>query len=147
MILRFSFGQIDCRDLSEFELGDIEFGNAAKTVSSECRSPSQSMMLFLSVVSLLDGIREFIEQGKDSFLFVGSDSSFSISFRRHNNSIHISVHGELDLTTTESELSGCIYAAALQFYDRYGSTLQDRSAVKGDLEAALEDFKGITPKP
>ena len=126
--------------LSGFELGDIAVGDVTGMVSSANRSPSQSPMIFLAIVSLLDEVRQFMLKDGKAFTFVSSDSSFSIRFSCDLDCVLVSVHEELDIVTTMHGLAQSIHSAASEFYHFHRHNFLVTSPVNEDLELALQDF-------
>ncbi len=68
------------KDISIFELGNVDITVKDKTISSRHKTPDQSFMLFSSLADLLDGIYELYEDKRKSYIFIGDDSSFKIIF-------------------------------------------------------------------
>jgi len=141
MILKFSLSDIKNSDISGYDLGHIEIGKDDKIITSANRSPDQAMMVFIAIVSLLDGLRKFLKDNSKSYKFVGTDSSFSITFSKSKRSnISMSAGNEFKDTVTKANLIKCVYDSCLQFYNAWGIKLSASDPVKEDIEAALSDF-------
>ena len=102
----FSFIDESPTDPIGFELGDLEFRGEAGAATSNSINPNQSMMLVLSIINLLDGLRQFLSTPKEKeYEFIGVDSSFRVVFRRlTNDTISISSDHNLIHSTTSSQL-------------------------------------------
>lgn len=90
--------QLDERSMG-YERGHIDISGNLGTTTSKNRTPDQSMMLVLSIVDILDGLRRlFADRKNKSYRFVGTDSSFELKFemspgnnvtiRERDNDIH-----------------------------------------------------------
>jgi len=144
MILRFSLSESKDNEISGYDLGHMEIGNDTVLITSANRKPNQAMMIFVSIVSLLDGIRKFTKKKTKSFKFVAADSSFTINFLKSKKSnICISIGNEFEEIIPEGDLIKCIYDACSQFYSIWGKQLPDSDPVKEDMEMALSDFNDI----
>lgn len=144
MILQFLLFETKDDEISGYNLGHINIGNEEKLVSSKNRRPDQSMMIFISIVSFLDGLRSFLTTNKDSFKFVGTDSSFSINFlKRKKSTVRVKVASEFEELITEADLIKCVYDACYKFYRRYEKKLSDSDPVKEDIAAALTEFRKL----
>jgi hypothetical protein len=111
-------------------------------VSSENRNPDQSMMVFLTIVDLLDGLKKLLINEKNKeFTMIGADSSFMIQFNRlTNNQIAISVDNKIIDEINEADLAFSIYNACSIFYEKYQYQLSD-DGVGQDIQLALRDFR------
>jgi len=67
---------------SGYELGHMSFAGEAGLCTSRGKVPDQAMMICLALVELLDGLRRFLVERQVEYTFVGTDSSFSVQFRR-----------------------------------------------------------------
>ena len=144
MVLRFSLSESQGDEITGYDLGHMEIRNETKLITSANRKPNQAMMIFLSIISLLDGIRKFTKKKSKSFKFVAADSSFSINFVKNKKSgIVVSIGNEFEEIISESDLIKCIYDACSQFYNKWGKQLPDSDPVKEDMEMALSDFRDL----
>jgi hypothetical protein len=126
-----------------FELGDMEFSGELGTVTSRSRVPDQSMMIILSVVGLLDGIRRFLSARKaKEYKFVGVDSSFSVVFRRQKDG-QISVQSDNHLihVSAPSLLKSDIERSVLTFVHSHDLAQQMNVAEANDFHNALQSFQ------
>jgi len=64
--------------VSDFTLGDLTIQGDQGISTSAGRTPNQSMMVFLSMLTLLDGVRNYLKTpAKQPFIFYAADSSYS----------------------------------------------------------------------
>jgi len=67
--------------ISGFDLGHIKIISDNITISSCNRVPDQSIMIFPTIVDMLDGLRVFLNDQKiKQYKLVCADSSFTIFF-------------------------------------------------------------------
>lgn len=137
--ITFSLSPIDA-ELSEFELGNIDIQIDSSVITSKNKTPSQSMMIFIAIADLLDGIRTMIEQKRKEFLFVGADSSFKILFRQNKAGVSIVNEGN------EYQISLPEFAKELQresshFFNEYASQIGLTKSAISDLSDSLNEFK------
>lgn len=132
-----------CPDLPPgYELGDMtlhgEFGEA----SSASRTPNQSMMVILSIVELLDGVRRLLSLPKvKEYRFIGVDSSFSILFRKHNTQIRIFVNDMHIHSSSASDLKADIERSVLEFVSNTNLSQIANRAEVSDFDNALTAFR------
>jgi hypothetical protein len=69
------------------ELGHMSFVGPGGTISSE--SSGKSMMIYLSLVGLVDGLLALKQPGHSQFEFIGDDSSFRVMFRKRGSTIEV----------------------------------------------------------
>ena len=103
------------------------------------------MMICLAIMELLDGLRRFLLDGKVEYTFVGTDSSFSVLFRRTGKG-RIAVRcgttflGEVE----DSHLCKAILSGVESFLGHPGNQLPGDAPVREDLLAAIA---GVVPRP
>ena len=134
----FSVNQID-ESLSEFELGDIEIEIDGQIISSKNKKPNQSMMVFIAISDLLDGLRGMIVNGKKEFVFVGADSSFILLFKQGKNVTHI-VHNSKKYDISLTEFASSLRISVNSFLEEKEQLLDKKSAVMQDLYNSLNNF-------
>jgi hypothetical protein len=127
--------------ISGFELGGISIKINDKEFSSENKKPDQSMMIFIALSDLLNGIR-YIWEGKGrEFRFVGADSSFTILFRKIKNNVLYLIQekeiAEVDFKQFKDEL----YFAIEHFYLSYCDKIASDDAAIYDLKNSLNNYK------
>lgn len=128
--------------LSGFELGHIEISNGIRSWSSQDKTPDQAMMIFPSIVNLLDGLRNILQsESQGKFIWVGVDSSFSISFvRGDRNKMSVFVEDVLAIDADSSQIAEWIYRPINAFLDQHIDLLQPNDPLLSDLQVAVKDF-------
>ena len=129
--------------LTGFELGHIDMVFENGKVSSRNRSPDQSMMIFITIVDLLDGLKELMLNKKNKeFTLIGADSSFMIQFNRlKNHQIGVYADNKTTCEINEADLAFSIYNACISFCEKYQNQLSNENCVEEDIKSALGDFK------
>jgi hypothetical protein len=79
-VLRFEMSREPGAPATGFDMGDIHVTGNLGTFSSAGRKPSQSMMVYLSLVELLSGMSRFAETKSGHYAFMAVDSSFRLDF-------------------------------------------------------------------
>lgn len=145
-MLTFTFDIID--NYSQSKLGGLVRGHMTidgkeGAVTSRGKEPDQSMMIFLSIVELLDGMRHFLsEKNASKYNFVGVDSSFQITaIKGENGCITLMVENRVLDTTSRNEIVRAIWEGVSQFLKRYDHCIKPGDAIRSDLTAAVEGFK------
>ncbi|MEV6836185.1 hypothetical protein AB0N17_17005 [Streptomyces sp. NPDC051133] len=111
------------------------------TVESAGHVPDQDMMIYLSVVQLLDGLREFL-LGDDRVLsYVGADTSFNLVVRRNKEGLSVAGKNGVIARTTAPELA----LAALHAAEDLDRSLPPEDTVGFDWENAIADFRLLVP--
>jgi hypothetical protein len=101
-------------------------------------------MLFIAMKELLYGLEVFLKGGQSEYEFVGTDSSFSIRFRKLKRG-RIAVRcgavaiGEVDAV----ELCGIMLSSVEEFVARPGSELSESDPVREDLFFSVRRFKNL----
>lgn len=125
-----------------FNLGDIAIVGELGEATSQSRSPNQSMMLILSMVELLDGLRRFLLVfNVNEYRFIGVDSSFCIVFRKCKSFIAISVDDKPIHTTTASSLKKDIEQSILEFMRDNDLSAIATGAETNDLNDSVRAFR------
>jgi hypothetical protein len=122
-----------------YDLGHMAFIGADGGCSS--KSPShRPMMLYLSLIELLDATRRFLEAGASAggFTFTGTGSSFVVEIgRTAGRNISVRCSGTVVASLDAAALGRAILAGAQEFLHGPGSALPSSDAVRPDLERAL----------
>lgn len=124
-------------------LGHLFIQGSNSSVTSKNRVPNQSMMIFLSIVELLDGLRQFLSDTRsESYKFIGTDCSFQFTIKRvkENKFTLISDGQEID-TVTQTELLQAVWKGVKSFLDCYQNQLDPTDIVVDDLLSAVKDFR------
>lgn len=143
MPLSFRFFLIEGQgDISGYDMGHTEIANHQNIWTSIGKEPDESMMIFLSIVDLLDGVRGLLQNNQTGqFEWFGTDSSFSVFFVK-NSTEEISVmHSkELIAKVYPAQLAESIYRAAMNFLEQKENQLKSNDPVFQDLTVAKADF-------
>lgn len=125
-----------------FALGDMEVRGTAGVTSSRGRTPDQSMMIFVAVSDLLDGLHSLGTGRTRHFHFVGSDSSFQLDFDLgEDGRITTRDDGGADIDRSPAhEVYAAAYAAAASFLAAHRAQLPDQDPARTDLETSLTRF-------
>lgn len=135
-------------DRSGFDLGHLTFTSDEGTCTSKGRTPDQAMMVILSLVGLLDGLRTLLTGNAAEHVFVGVDASFAVRFRKAKKGRVALQCGTVSLGEVEArELCQGILSGVESFVARPESTLPQGDAGQGDLTMALAEFRQAFPYP
>ncbi|GHF02466.1 hypothetical protein GCM10014715_68260 [Streptomyces spiralis] len=124
---------------SGFDLGDIHVTGDLGTAQSAGHSPDQGMMIYLSVVQLLDGLGTFLRSSAKSYAFTGVDTSFGLVFRRAKDGLSVATKDGLIARTTTPELAAAIASAA----EALSRALPPEDAASSDYQDALSAFRPL----
>ena len=134
----FSLSRID-KELSEFELGNMEIQIDKGIITSKNKIPDQNMMIFIAISDMLDGIRIMIEQKRKEYLFIGADSSFKIIFRQNNNGVLI-VNESREYKVSLHEFIRELQRESNKFINDVASQIDTEKGVMWDLLNSLHKF-------
>ncbi|MFJ5230142.1 hypothetical protein ACIQBJ_09605 [Kitasatospora sp. NPDC088391] len=126
---------------SGFDLGDLEIEGDLGRSTSAGRSPDQGMMVFLSLVLLLDGLARLETGHRGTFPFVAVDSSFRVDFRSKDRTVTVSSDGRVLGRPPLTELLHAVLSAAEEFAARELPALPADDAGRQDLETSLAQFR------
>ena len=134
-MFEFSVSRNDTGKVTGFDLGDMGFLTGGKEISSK-GSPRLLMMVYLSVVSLVDTLLS-LRVGR-KYEFVGVDSSFSLVFELQRKRGFVWVENEL--------LGGCDFCILIKAIDKglevflsNGNQLPPTDPVYNDFHSALKN--------
>ncbi len=146
IVLKFEFQPIAKCDMYEgFELGHLSINGSLENASSSELRGRGAMMIFTSAVGLLDGVRNFLQDShRQSYEWVGDDSSFILNVKRHDKHSVELIVGTLQL----GQYSNRAFALAVRdgassLMQGHGYMLNRSSAVFEDLNAALTEFNSF----
>ncbi|MFE0099465.1 hypothetical protein [Streptomyces sp. NPDC059009] len=123
-MIRFSF-DVDPSELEPpspgFALGDMEVMGGGGRATSRGHTPDQSMMIFVALSDLLDGLRTLAVRGSGSFHFVGTDSSFRLDFTLGKGDRITTRDGSrlVDAASPATEVLEAAYRSARPFFERH----------------------------
>lgn len=101
------------------------------------------MMLLLSIISLLDGLQQFLSTpGETEYKFVAVDSTFLITFHKFKNArINVFASDCLIHTATAAQLRRDVENSITEFVHKNDLDQRMNAAEAGDLHDALEGFR------
>lgn len=141
-MIKFNFTVDVVDSVHEFDMGDMIINIDGAEFSSEGKVPSQSMMIFIAITELLDGLRVFLTKKNNNFEFIGADSSFRLLFSRVNKGEIRLNHANINYDgIDEAELKKEILKAAQGFIGQFDGNIQGSGAAAGDLRSAISEFK------
>ncbi|MBU8899715.1 hypothetical protein KRR26_29300 [Corallococcus sp. M34] len=122
----------------------MAFAGETGVCTSRGRSPDQAMMVCVAIVELLDGLGRFMTEKLAEYTFVGTDSSFAVHFKKgRNGTIAVSCGSTSLGDVSPSVLSKAILSGAETFVGQADQQLSKSAAVREDMFAALESFRGL----
>jgi hypothetical protein len=130
-------------EIDSYTRGHITLQGRHKTISSKLSNKNQSMMIFISLSELLDGICAVLSiPERKTYDFVGVGCSFEFFVVKKDASILIltTAKNELIDEITHRTFIEIIWQEVKIFMLNYGDLLESGS-VKSDLTNSLEDFK------
>jgi hypothetical protein len=126
-----------------FDLGNLTLVGNRDTVTSAGRRPDQSMMIYVAISDLLDGIRHLLKSGRGTFRFVGADSSFQLAFTLRRGQLTTRHNGADVDTSPVADLVAALWTAAHDFAVDPANTLPPDDAAGNDLAASLAKFEPL----
>lgn len=142
-MFKISFSLINESDqISGFDLGNIELNiDNTKIITSSGRKPDQSMMVFVTIIDLLDGLRKLISDKKlIDFKLIGADSSFTIHFMKSKKKIKVIINEEELCTVEQNELIDQVYISCKDFVERNKINMMESDPVLDDINQSLGQF-------
>jgi hypothetical protein len=132
---------VNGEEKSGFSRGHITVSGDQRSISSTDGLRDQSMMIFLSIVQLMDGIRRLSENSKD-FNFVGDDSSFQFFIRVENEMILIKdTKGCIVGKSEFDEFIINLWKEINGFVEENSYFLSEEETVCSDLRDSIGQFK------
>lgn len=125
----------DNKEIDGYSMGDMMFFDGK--ITSKGHTPNQSMMIFFSLVTLLDGVGGLVKKNNRSYEFIGVDSSFSVLFKKENESISIFYKNKFIASMKTEKLVTSIYQDISNFI---AGILDKNDIIYDDLYRALNDF-------
>jgi hypothetical protein len=141
--VRFELSRHDGDPATGFDLGDIEVSGDLASVSSAGHRPSQSMMIYVALVELLDGLSRMAKAGSGSYRFIGADSSFRLDFALTGAGL-MTIIGRGGAVIGKVPLATCLVslrAGLEQFLAARENQLSPSDPVAEDLRAARQNFE------
>ena len=127
---------------SGFDLGHMTFAGEQGTCTSRGKTPDQAMMLAVAIKELLYGLEMLLRGAQSEYKFVGTDSSFSVWFKKSKRG-RISLRcGTTELGEAEStDLCKSILQGVETFFVQSGNELPINDPVREDLLSSIQSFK------
>jgi hypothetical protein len=126
----------ESESITGLDMGHMTMRSETSTISSRDYGEAQSMMLYLSIVELLDGVRSFIFSKSREYEFVGVDSSFSVCFTKiEGDEIEILYKKKIIDSVSSKELVESLRRASSVFWKSY--KLSNDDSVFNDFELSL----------
>lgn len=104
-------------------------------------SPPSSMMIFIAITDLLEGIIDLIKTNKKEFVFVGADSSFIFTLKKNKDkSFNLINDDNGSISILDSEIINSIWEALLEFLPVI-NTLEYNDPEFKDLSYMMQKYK------
>ncbi|MGW2422431.1 hypothetical protein ACWC0C_24760 [Streptomyces sp. NPDC001709] len=126
-------------DAHGFDMGDMTVTGDLGTADSAGHVPDQGMMIYISVVRLLDSLRGFLRGDARVLSFTGADTSFGLVVRRTKDGLSVAGENGVVARTTAPELASAVLHAA----EALGRGLPPHDTVRFDWESAIADFRPL----
>ncbi|MEV5757770.1 hypothetical protein ACIQHU_08350 [Streptomyces tendae] len=148
MKFEFSVDEDETPPPSGFDLGHIDVWGSVGMATTRDRDPAGGAMIYLTVTSLLDGLRTFLSGESRSYESTAVDSSFSLTFTRgRDGSIETRCGGSLVDRSPAAGVAAAVHAAAKRFADAHLEQLPRDDAGREDLQHSLADFERFMGRP
>ncbi|MFE2459739.1 hypothetical protein [Streptomyces sp. NPDC059402] len=148
MKFEFSVDEDETPPPSGFDLGHIEVWGSEGVATTRDRGPGGSVMIYLTVTLLLDGLRTFLSGKSRSYESTAVDASFSLTFTRgRDGSIETCCGGSLIDRSPAAGVAAALHVAAKQFVDAHLEQLPPVDAGREDLQHSLADFERFIGRP
>jgi hypothetical protein len=129
-----------------YSLGDMTITGRYGSITSRGKTPDQSMMIFLSITLLLDGVHALLGDDHDSrrsseLDFGAIDSSFRFMLRKKPGAfLEITSRGELIDLIPVREFIDVLWVAVEEFNMRYGKYLKDDDPAFDDWYNSIRNY-------
>jgi len=127
-------------NLSGLEMGGMEIEIDGKKISSKNGQPSQSMMIFIALSDLLEGLVNLSKKNNKKFEFIGTDSSFKIFFEKKKKGILKIIYEEERIEVNFKDFIQNCYQAVSLFYEKKLNKIDKDDAAMYDLKNSLKKF-------
>ena len=125
-----------------YELGDMEVIGSSGTASSRGHNPSESMLIYISLSDMLDGLTPLIKRGRGSFKFEGTRSSFSLRFTLKKNHPMVIESGKTVIDESPAmAVASALWSATQEFTHQHLATLPEHGQVRYVLEESISKFQ------
>ena len=132
-------------EIDSFSQGHIIIKKNNTIYSSKNLDINKSMMIFISIVELLDGIRIFLkDENKKSYCFVGVDSSFQLFLIKNlkKNELILKDSENIEISRlNENDFVNSIWNGIKTFISKYQRFLDEEEIIIDDLKNSIEEFR------
>ncbi|KJK48576.1 hypothetical protein [Streptomyces sp. NRRL F-4428] len=126
-----------------FDLGDMLWRGDLGEANSAGHHPDQGMMIHLAVTQLLDAMSGLLAGGTATSSFVGTDSSFTLTFKAVRAGVSVASASGKVAVVSRAALAITLLRAAEELADSTAASLPADDGVLDDYTAALNRFRGI----
>jgi hypothetical protein len=136
-------------DSSGSDVGDIEVIGRSGAVSSRGHEPSQSMLIYVSLINLVDGLEWIVRNGRGSYKFDGIcvAGKFSLKFSAKRNGPVVIKAGKLVIDESDvMDFSSSFWLSVKGFTDRHLVHVAPNSEVRFVLERSLAAYEAALQK-
>jgi len=142
--LRIEFTIVEWKhEINGLSLGHMMIEGKYGTHSSMNKTPDQSMMIFISIFELLDGIRYLVKNPTyKKYDFVGTDCSFRFTIKKKKDKILIiRKKNEIISRTNINEFIKVVFDETQKFVKKYEKFLVADETVGESLYGSIKDFE------
>jgi hypothetical protein len=134
---------VDSDIISGFDLGNIHLSYNDISLSSSGKIPDQSCMVFITIVDMLNGVKNLIINEKlREFKLVCADSSFDVLFVKTKTSKYQVIVERKVLCILEKDvIVKEIFNSCSNVYNQYKPKMLEDDPIIEDIESALVSFK------
>jgi len=144
-MLRFELEITPCdseHDIDSFSPGHITIMGRKGSSTSKGKQPDQAIMIFLSIVELLDGLRRFmLAKDVSDYRFIAVDSSFQFSVTKlGDDCIRLTSEQEIIDEVQTTEMIKAVWKGISAFLSDYGTSIKPDDPGADDLRSAVDSF-------
>lgn len=131
------------KEIDGFSRGHITINGSRGSCTSKDHKPDQSMMIFLSMTLLLDGVRQFIIDNKSlNYNFVGVGCSFQFYIKKvEANAVVLNCDQQEIDTISVNEFTMALWVAINSMLSKYKGIQTFDEAIFKDLISSIENYK------
>ncbi|MGB3757945.1 MAG: hypothetical protein WBA07_16455 [Rivularia sp. (in: cyanobacteria)] len=130
--------------IDSYTRGHITIQGEHGIISSQKMINNQSMIIFISISDLLDGIRIFlINQSQRIYHFVGVGCSFQfLLVKETSNKFRLTnLKSEIIDEMTRLQLIESVWQEVKAFMFKYGDSIDEDEIIKNDLTDSIKEFE------
>lgn len=126
-----------------YEVGHMGVIGTHGSVSSQ-DAPGQSMLIYISLSDLLDGLGSIIKRGRGSAKFEATGGSFRLKFSLKKNGPLVTTAGKTVIDESPPmAVAAAAWSAAQEFTGRHLGELPPDGDVRNVLEESLAKFQDV----